>query len=228
MRRRFRLSYLYVLIGALLLLACFLLLYPVRDTEGFGTQLRINVGSNLTSASFLSGDPVSNTRLTLTMDTTTTPNGVDLVVGGTGPANLNWNGPGTTAVWDLKTTANFTGGPADNQFFNLDNVSFTAGASTVTVTGTGTLALRPGSVTVNSAQSYTFSGTGVLTAATGTLRMISESHYFTDVLAGAAIGASTGVLIPLLHRRGSALGGNAVPSVATSPGGATFGMTGTF
>src|SRR4051794_41855910 len=47
MRRRFRLSYLYVLIGALLLLACFLLLYPVRDTAGFGTQLRINVGSNL-------------------------------------------------------------------------------------------------------------------------------------------------------------------------------------
>src|SRR5689334_18509160 len=47
MRRRFRLSYLYVLIGALLLLGCFLLLYPARNTEGFGTQLRINVGSNL-------------------------------------------------------------------------------------------------------------------------------------------------------------------------------------
>jgi autotransporter-associated beta strand protein len=123
----------------------------------------INVGSNLTSVSFLSGDPVTNTRLTLTIDTSTTLNGVDLVVGGTGPANLNWNGPGTTAVWDLKNTANFTGGPADNQFFNLDNVTFTGGASTVTVTGTGTLALRPGSVTVNSAQSYTFAGTGVLT-----------------------------------------------------------------
>ncbi|WP_030440048.1 hypothetical protein [Actinoplanes subtropicus] len=47
MRRRFRLSYLYVLIGVLLLLACFLLLYPARDTPAFGTQLRINVGSNL-------------------------------------------------------------------------------------------------------------------------------------------------------------------------------------
>ena len=47
MRRRFRLSYLYASIGALLLLACFLLLYPARNTEGFGTQLRINVGSNL-------------------------------------------------------------------------------------------------------------------------------------------------------------------------------------
>ena len=47
MRRRFRLSYLYVLIGALLLLAGFLLLFPARHTVGFGTQLRINVGSNL-------------------------------------------------------------------------------------------------------------------------------------------------------------------------------------
>jgi hypothetical protein len=47
MRRPFRLSYLYALIGALLLLAGFLLLYPVRHTEGFGTELRINIGSNL-------------------------------------------------------------------------------------------------------------------------------------------------------------------------------------
>lgn len=47
MRRRFRLSYLYVLIGALLLLSGFLLLYPVRHTPGFGTELRINIGSNL-------------------------------------------------------------------------------------------------------------------------------------------------------------------------------------
>ena len=44
---RHRLSYLYVLIGALVLLAGLLLLYPVRHVDGFGTQLRINVGSNL-------------------------------------------------------------------------------------------------------------------------------------------------------------------------------------
>jgi hypothetical protein len=44
---RYRLSYLYVLIGALVLLASLLLLYPVRHVEDFGTELRINIGSNL-------------------------------------------------------------------------------------------------------------------------------------------------------------------------------------
>lgn len=44
---RVRLSYVYVAIGALLLLAGFWLLYPVRHVDGFITQLRINVGSNL-------------------------------------------------------------------------------------------------------------------------------------------------------------------------------------
>lgn len=41
------LSYLYAGIGALLLVAAFLLLYPLRHVEGFATDLRINVGSNL-------------------------------------------------------------------------------------------------------------------------------------------------------------------------------------
>jgi hypothetical protein len=41
------LSYLYVAIGALLLLAAFLLLYPLRYGAGFARDLRINVGSNL-------------------------------------------------------------------------------------------------------------------------------------------------------------------------------------
>ncbi|MFG1922565.1 hypothetical protein [Cryptosporangium sp. NPDC048952] len=42
-----RLSYLYVVIGAALLLAGFGLLYPVRHVEGFATEVRINIGSNL-------------------------------------------------------------------------------------------------------------------------------------------------------------------------------------
>ncbi|GAA0448295.1 hypothetical protein Ade02nite_60980 [Paractinoplanes deccanensis] len=41
------LSYVYLGIGFLLLVAAFFLLYPVRDTEGFGTDLRINIGANL-------------------------------------------------------------------------------------------------------------------------------------------------------------------------------------
>jgi hypothetical protein len=44
---RHRLSYLYALIAAALLLAVLVLLYPVRHVAGFGTELRINIGSNL-------------------------------------------------------------------------------------------------------------------------------------------------------------------------------------
>ncbi|SHN46475.1 hypothetical protein [Cryptosporangium aurantiacum] len=46
-RRRYWLSYVYVLVGALLLFSGFVLLYPVRHVEGFATELRISIGSNL-------------------------------------------------------------------------------------------------------------------------------------------------------------------------------------
>ncbi|MEV4277806.1 hypothetical protein [Actinoplanes xinjiangensis] len=44
---RYRLSYLYAAIGALLLVAAFALLYPVRHTTGFADELRIGIGANL-------------------------------------------------------------------------------------------------------------------------------------------------------------------------------------
>jgi len=50
--------------------------------------------------------------------------------------------------------------------------------------------------------------------------LAAEEHYFTDTLAGAALGGGVGVLLPLLHRRGSWLGGDATPSVAASDKGA--------
>jgi membrane-associated phospholipid phosphatase len=47
-----------------------------------------------------------------------------------------------------------------------------------------------------------------LTVLTGTLRMVAEKHYFTDVLGGALVGAGSGVLVPLLHKRGIQVTGN--------------------
>ena len=41
------LSYVYAAIGALLLLAGFLLLYPIRHVDNFATELRISIGSNM-------------------------------------------------------------------------------------------------------------------------------------------------------------------------------------
>ena len=55
------------------------------------------------------------------------------------------------------------------------------------------------------------------TVVTGSLRMMAEKHYFTDVVTGAAIGAASGVLFPLLHRRGSALDGSTVALGAQGP-----------
>ncbi len=53
---------------------------------------------------------------------------------------------------------------------------------------------------------WLWAGAGVLIASTGTLRMVAEKHYFTDVLGGAVLGAASGVTIPLLHRAGGLLG----------------------
>ncbi|MEU4422404.1 hypothetical protein AB0F81_17390 [Actinoplanes sp. NPDC024001] len=45
--RQHWLYWLYGTIGALLLVVAFLLLYPVRHTDGFATELRISIGANL-------------------------------------------------------------------------------------------------------------------------------------------------------------------------------------
>jgi membrane-associated phospholipid phosphatase len=54
----------------------------------------------------------------------------------------------------------------------------------------------------------------VMSVSTATLRMIAEKHYFTDVAAGAAIGAACGVVFPVLHKRGNAL---SVTAQASAP-----------
>jgi len=51
---------------------------------------------------------------------------------------------------------------------------------------------------------------GTLVALTGTLRLVAEQHYLTDVLAGTAVGAAAGVAVPLLHRNGVRVTGNGV------------------
>ncbi len=41
-------------------------------------------------------------------------------------------------------------------------------------------------------------------AATGYFRMAADKHWLTDVLASAAVGTGTGILVPWLHRSGPA------------------------
>ena len=58
-----------------------------------------------------------------------------------------------------------------------------------------------------------------LAAATSYLRVASDEHYATDVLAGAALGAAVGLAVPLLHRPRGERGPAVV--IGPAPGGAT-------
>lgn len=57
----------------------------------------------------------------------------------------------------------------------------------------------------SSAAPYLWGGAAVASIGAAALRMMAEKHYFTDVGVGALVGASVGVLVPWLHRRGGLL-----------------------
>jgi len=51
----------------------------------------------------------------------------------------------------------------------------------------------------------------VVAATTGLLRVTSDQHYLTDVLAGAAVGAGAAALVYAIHVRPTAKGGGPIP-----------------
>ncbi|MCX7045484.1 MAG: autotransporter-associated beta strand repeat-containing protein, partial [Candidatus Sumerlaeota bacterium] len=105
----------------------------------------------------LSAYSASNVTGTIAMDTLNKKLVLTIL---TASANLVWNNGALTGKWNLNTDANFTG----NKFMNLDNVTFTdTAAGPVTLEG----ALLPGSVLVNSAAGYTFTGAGSISGLTG-------------------------------------------------------------
>jgi membrane-associated phospholipid phosphatase len=108
-----------------------------------------------------------------------------------------------------------------------ENLSFPSGHA-ATAAAAGTSAAMVATLEESPAAPWLWAAAAVLTVTTGTLRMMSESHYFTDVLGGIAVGAGSGILMPLLHRRGSWLGGSAAPSVAAMDGTASFRFSGRF
>ena len=115
------------------------------------------------------------------------------------------------------------------------HLSFPSG-HTAAAASFGVSAAMVASLEDSRAAPYLWGAAGVLTAGAGALRMIAEKHYFTDVLAGAALGTACGVAVPLLHRRGSLLGDAASPgaggtlslSVAGRAGAQLFAVSGTF
>jgi len=103
---------------------------------------------------------LAQSRYSFVIDTTATPNTVQLAVGGSGPASLTWVGDGTANVWDLKGAANWTMGAGPEQFFSLDAVAFDdSGSASPSVRLAG--ALTPSAITVNNpTRNYTFIGMG--------------------------------------------------------------------
>jgi membrane-associated phospholipid phosphatase len=78
-----------------------------------------------------------------------------------------------------------------------NNLSFYSGHTSATMT----MAAAGG--TIATLRGYRLAplvwGTGVtISAITGFLRIASDKHYLTDVLAGAAIGAAVGILVPVI------------------------------
>lgn len=70
------------------------------------------------------------------------------------PRDLTWTG--TTATWDVGTTANFSNGASAATFTQGDNVSFLQTGSNPSITLSGTI--TPTTMTVNATKNYSFSG----------------------------------------------------------------------
>jgi membrane-associated phospholipid phosphatase len=109
------------------------------------------------------------------------------------------------------------------------HLSFPSGHNTIAA-AVGVGAAMTATLEESPAAPWLWGAAGVLTVSTGLLRMMAEKHWVSDDLAGIAIGGGCGVLFPLLHRRGSLLGGStsAAPVVSALPGGMNLSFVGRF
>jgi membrane-associated phospholipid phosphatase len=104
------------------------------------------------------------------------------------------------------------------------NLSFPSG-HTALATSVGVAVATTATLEESTAAPWLWAGAAVASVTTATLRMMAERHYFTDVAAGAAIGAACGVAFPLLHRRGGALSSSSASGAAP---GSVFTLSGRF
>jgi membrane-associated phospholipid phosphatase len=93
----------------------------------------------------------------------------------------------------------------------------------------GTAVATTATLEESPAAPWLWGAAAALTVSTATFRMMADQHYFTDVLAGAVLGSACGVVVPLLHRRGSLLGGPTTSAtVAPRAGGLNLSVSGMF
>ncbi len=156
---------------------------PIAGGLGNGVYTLMTYGGILNDSSGLLLTGVANSaRQSFALDSVGTPGAVLLQVIGS-PGNLVWVGNGTTNVWD-HTTVNIFSGPADNRFFDGDNVTFNdTGSIAPAVQLTGSL-LPSAVVFNNNAKDYTIAGpgsidgtTGLTKNGTGTVTLASTNNF---------------------------------------------------
>lgn len=96
---------------------------------------------------------------------------------------------------------------------------------TALVTSLGVALAMTATLQESEAAPFIWAGAGVAAVTTGALRMIAEKHYMTDTLAGAAVGAACGVILPILHKRGGPLSSGSMSVALQGPG---FALSGRF
>jgi len=96
------------------------------------------------------------------------------------------------------------------------HASFPSG-HTALATSLGVALATTATIEDSPAAPWFWAGATAASIAAGSLRMMAEKHYLTDVAAGALIGATCGVVVPLLHRRGGPLSSRSMSVAAQGP-----------
>lgn len=160
-----------------------------------GTYTLAEVSGTLSgsAANLAISAPLSRKTYTPVLDTSSTPQKLQIVVTGGAPASLVWQGDGVANVWNVATIPNWLNGVASDAFFNGDVVSFAAAGFHTPAVALAS-AVEPGSVSVNSDTDYTLGGSGRITgsgaltkAGAGTLTLATLNDY----TGGTTINAGT-------------------------------------
>ena len=156
--------------------------------------------------------PITGTRYTYALSNTATQ--INLVVGG-GVPNLTWRGGLNGAAWDVQTTSNWFNGTTIDTFWQSDSVTFDNSGATNPTVSIG-VTVNAGSINVNSASNYTFSGAGSIATGSITKNGSGMLTIGTGNSFNGPVTVNGGILQPAnATALGSAFGGTIIGTGAT-------------